>query len=283
MNKKMILNWKKIAEKIYSEIKENLSKHNKKPWLWVILVWNNPSSISYINQKRKFAEFVWMNFLLKHFDENVSEDILISEIKDFNSSDDIDWFIVQLPLPKHINEQKIIDLIDPRKDVDGFTKENIWKLFLWEENWLISCTPKWIKKLLDEYEIDLKWKNVTIIWKSNIVWKPLSLLFINHAATVTVCDIHTKNLSEHTLKSDIVVSAAGVPNLIRKEMIASWTIIIDVGFNFLDGKIVWDCDFISLEKENFITPVPGWVGPMTVAMLVENAYLAFLNKNERNN
>lgn len=278
----MILDWKKIAEKIYREIKSELEKITQKPGLWVILVGNNWASLSYINQKRKFSELIWMNFYLKHFEENISEDILIEEIKDFNKRNDIDGFIVQLPLPKHINEQKIIDLIDPKKDVDGFTKENIWKLFLWEEETgLISCTPKWIKKLLDEYHIDLKWKNVTIIWKSNIVWKPLSLLFINNAATVTVCDIFTKNLSEHTLKSDIVVSAAWVPNLIKKGMIRPWSVIIDVGFNFVQWKIRWDCDFEALEEENFITPVPGWVWPMTVAMLIENTYIAFLKKHEK--
>lgn len=278
----MIIDWKKIASKIYEELKSKISVLKSKPTLVAILVWENPASISYIGQKRKFAEYVWMNFILEKFEESVKEIEIIKKIEELNNDSNITWYIVQLPLPKNINSQKIIDKISPRKDVDGFTKENIWKLFLWEEDWLISCTPKWIKRLLDEYDITLKWKNVTIIGKSNIVGKPLSLLFINHSATVTICDIFTKNLSEHTLKSDIVVSAAGVANLITRDIISPWTIIIDVWFNFLDWKVVWDCDFESLEKDNYITPTPGWTWPMTVAMLIENTYIAYkMNSNEK--
>lgn len=273
----MILDWKKIAQKIYDELKDNIEKLKIKPTLWVILVWNSPASLTYVSQKKKFAQYIWMNFVLEHFEDTISEETILEKIREFNSSSQISWYIVQLPLPNQIDSQKIIDKIIPEKDVDGFTKENIGKLFLKEENWLLSCTPKWIKKLLDEYNIDLQWKNVTIIGKSNIVGKPLSLLFINHSATVTVCDIFTKNLSEHTLKSDIVVSAAWVPNLITADMIKKWTILIDVGYNIVNGKMYWDMDFINLEKDNYITPVPGWIGPMTVAMLMKNTYLAHIN------
>lgn len=273
----MILDWKKLAQRIYDELNYKIWKLKSKPTLAVILVGNNPASLSYIAQKRKFAQFVWMNFILEHFQENIGENIIIEKINEWSSDPKISWYIVQLPLPEHINSQRIIDNIDPDKDVDGFTKENIGKLFLWEDNWLLSCTPKWIKRLLDEYNIDIKWKNVTIIGKSNIVGKPLSLLFINHSATVTVCDIYTKNLSEHTLRSDIVVSAAWVPNLITKDIITPWAILIDVWFNVVGWKLCWDMDYNNLEKNNYITPVPGWVWPMTVAMLIENTYLAHIN------
>lgn len=273
----MILDWKKLAQKIYEELKIKINKLDDKPILGVILVGNNPASLSYINQKKKFAEYVGMNFILEHFNENIDEKIILDKINEWNSDKNISWYLVQLPLPAHIDSQKIIDTINPSKDVDWFTKENIGKLFIGEENWLLSCTPKWILRLLEEYNISLTWKNITIIGKSNIVWKPLSLLFINHSATVTICDIYTKNLSEHTLKSDIVVSAAWLPNLITQNIIKDWTILIDVWFNFVNGKSCWDMDFENLEKNNFITPVPGWVGPMTVAMLIENTYLAHIN------
>ncbi len=273
----MILDWKKIAEQIYDNLKNKISNLKNKPSLAVILVWDNPASLVYIRQKEKYASYVWINFILKKFKNNIKENILIKEIESLNNDNKISGFIVQLPLPKHINTQKIIDTMDPKKDVDGFTKENIWKLFLNEKSGLISCTPKWIKKLLDAYNIPLKWKNVTIIWKSNIVGKPLSILFINNSATVTVCNIYTKNLKEHTLKSDIIISATWKPGLITKNMIKPGSIIIDVGFSFVNWKTVWDCDFDKLEKENIITPVPWWVGPMTVAMLMENTYLAAIN------
>lgn len=274
----MIIDWNKIAQNIYNDLKAKISNYEKKPTLAVVLVWNDPASLSYINQKKKFADYVWMNFILREFNDGILESDLIWEIESLNSNPEITWFIVQLPLPSHICEQKIIDLISPKKDVDWFTKENIWKLFLGEESWLYSCTPKWIKRLLDEYNIPLKWKNVTIVGKSNIVWKPLSLLFINHCATVTVCDIFTKDLKEHTLKSDIIVSATWVPWLIGQNIVNPWTVVIDVWFNFEWWKIRWDCNFEELEKDNIITPVPWWVGPMTVAMLIENTYLAFIGQ-----
>ncbi|MDD2566293.1 MAG: bifunctional 5,10-methylenetetrahydrofolate dehydrogenase/5,10-methenyltetrahydrofolate cyclohydrolase [Candidatus Gracilibacteria bacterium] len=272
----MILDGKKLAQKIYDELKIKIEKLNKKPTLVAILVGNNPASLTYIKQKRKFAEYVGMNFELIHYEGNIEEEIVLAKIEELNNNSNISGYIVQLPLSEHIDSQKIIDRIDPKKDVDGFTKENIGKLFLKEENGLLSCTPKGIKRLLDEYNINLKGKNVTIIGKSNIVGKPLSLLFINHSATVTVCDIFTQDISEHTLKSDIVISAAGVPHLIKENMIKKGTILIDVGYNIVDGKMVGDIDFPNLEKDNYITPVPGGVGPLTVAMLIENTYLAHI-------
>jgi methylenetetrahydrofolate dehydrogenase (NADP+) / methenyltetrahydrofolate cyclohydrolase len=275
----MIIDWKALALKTYEELKEKIGLLKKKPTLVAVLVWHNDASNSYIWQKKKFAEYVGMNFRLLHFDEKISEYELIKEIHKLNNDFDVSWFIVQLPLPNNMNPQKVVDAIDPRKDVDWFSKENVGKLFYGDHSWLESCTPKWIKRLFDEYCFLLKWKTVTIIGKSNIVGKPLSLLFINNSATVTICDVYTPNLKEHTLKSDYIVCAVWMPNLITKDMITPWSVIIDVWINKVNGKIVWDCDFENLEKDNFITPVPGWVGPMTVAMLIENTYLAHVANN----
>ncbi len=275
----MRIDWKALAEKIYEDLKNKIDKLEKKPKLAAILLWNNPASLSYIWQKKKYAHLVWADFELIHLAENTTQAELENEIIRLNIDKNISWFIVQLPLPKHIDEQKIIGLIDPKKDVDWFTKENVGKLFYSDHSWLESCTPKWIKRIFDEYCYILKWKNVTIIWKSNIVWKPLSLLFINNAATVTVCDIHTPNLKDHTLNSDYIVCAAWVPKLLTSDM-RPWSVIIDVWINKVDWKIVWDCDYENLEKDNFITPVPWWVWPMTVAMLIENTYIAHMNNSK---
>lgn len=272
----MIIDWKKISQRIYTNLKDKISKLESSPTLWVILVWENEASISYVWQKEKFAKQIWINFVLKKLDASINEEELINEINYFNEDKNIDWFIIQLPLPIKINTQNIINKILPSKDVDWFTALNLWKLFLNDKSWFISCTPKWIIRLLEEYNINLEWKKVCIIWRSNIVGKPLSLLLINKWATVSICNSYTRNISEYTLNSDIIISAAGKPMLITGDLIKEWSIIIDVWFNKIDWKIVWDCDFWTLEKNNLITPVPWWVGPMTVAMLMENTYLSYI-------
>lgn len=272
----MIIDWKKISQKIYTNLKDEISKLESSPTLWVILVWENEASISYVWQKEKFAKQIWINFVLKKLDASINEEELINEINYFNEDKNIDWFIIQLPLPIKINTQNIINKILPSKDVDWFTALNLWKLFLNDKSWFISCTPKWIVRLLEEYNINLEWKKVCIIWRSNIVGKPLGLLLINKWATVSVCNSYTRNIWKYTLISDIIISAVGKPMLITENMVKKWSIIIDVWFNKIDWKIVWDCDFWTLEKNNLITPVPWWVGPMTVAMLMENTYLSYI-------
>jgi methylenetetrahydrofolate dehydrogenase (NADP+) / methenyltetrahydrofolate cyclohydrolase len=275
----MILDWKKIVWDIYEDLKNKISKFKIKPTLSVILVWDDSASITYVNQKQKYANLVWINFVLNKFPKNVSQNILFKKVIELNNDKKINWFIIQLPLPNKIDSQKIIESISPEKDVDSLTKENVAKLFF-NQNWFIPSTVKWIEKLLDYYKIKVKWKHVVVIWKSNIVWKPTALLMINKWATVTNCDIYTKNLKFHTLNADIIISAAGKPKLIKKDMVKKWSILIDVWFNYLNWKICWDCDFENLEKDNFITPTPWWVWPLTVAMLLENTYLAFL-KNKK--
>ncbi len=183
---------------------------------------------------------------------------------------------MQLPLPEGINVSKILEVIDPKKDVDGFTKTQIANLFL-GKNGLTSCTPKGIMNLLDFYKIDVAGKDVTIIGRSNIVGKPLSLLMMNAGATVSVCHSKTKDISRYTKNADIVVVAVGKPHFLKKEMVSENSIIIDVGSTFVDGKFCWDADFENLKDfVQAITPAPGGVGPMTVTTLLQNTWQAYI-------
>lgn len=234
---------------------------------------DNAASLSYIKQKRKFSERVGIAFDLRTFNTTISEAELLGEIERLNRDASVSGFIIQLPLPAHIDRDRVIAAIDPRKDVDGFTPENIGELFLGRDH-LASCTPKGIMRLLEVYNIDILGKNVVIIGKSNIVGKPLSLLMMNAGGTVTVCGKETLDVTSFTRQADIVVVAVGVPKLLASDMVRPGTVIVDVGINIVDGKMVGDTDFRALEPLCPITPVPGGVGPMTVAMLMENTYLA---------
>ena len=266
---------------MYNSIKEDVSKLEKKPTLWAILVWNNSSSLKYIWQKKKWADYVWINFDLRHLDENTSEEDLLKLINDFNISEDISWYIVQLPLPSHINTKKIISAISSKKDVDWFCPENIGKLSIWDESWLVSCTPVWIMEILSSLNIDLVWKNVTVIWRSNIVWKPITMLLLNAWSTVTNCNSKTKNLEYFTKNSDIVIAAAWKPWLITKDMLKDNWVVIDVWFTVIDWKIHWDADYDNIVNTSIqITPVPGWVWPLTVAMLMKNTLNAHIKLNQ---
>lgn len=269
----MILNGKLIAEQIFAEILEQIAKLPKPPKLAVVLVGDNPASLSYIRQKRKAAERLGMDFELFSFEASISEQELVAAIQGLNNNPDITGFIVQLPLPAHIPTNAIIAAIDPEKDVDGFTAENIGRLFLGTAD-LISCTPRGIMELLNRSDMDVRGKSVTIIGRSNIVGKPLSLLMINAGATVTVCNSQTKDIGHYTRNSDIVVVATGQPKLLTLDMVKPGTVVIDVGFSVVDGKISGDADYEAIEPTCLITPVPGGVGPMTVAMLMKNTYIA---------
>lgn len=277
----MIIDWKKIASKMYEEMKSQISKMSKTPSLGAILVWNNSSSLRYINEKKKWADYLWIDFKLFNLSESTNESDLLSFIKKLNQDDSIDWYIVQLPLPSHINPKKIINCIDPKKDVDWFHPENQWKLIIWDDSWLVSCTPAWIIKILNSLKIDFEWKVVTVLWRSNIVWKPISLMLINLWATVISCNSKTKNLKSYTEKSDIVISAVWKPGFLRLDMINTSTIVIDVWFTVVWDKVYWDADFENINLVwNKITPVPGWVWSLTVAMLMSNTIKAYLAKNK---
>jgi methylenetetrahydrofolate dehydrogenase (NADP+)/methenyltetrahydrofolate cyclohydrolase len=178
---------------------------------------------------------------------------------------------VQLPLPEHINTQKIINLINPLKDVDWFHPINQWKILIWDNSWLIPCTPAWIIEILERQNIEISGKKAVVIWRSNIVWKPISALLINKWATVCVCNSKTKDIENYTKNADIIVVAAWKPGLLKAEMVNKNAIIIDVWFTVIDWKIYWDCDTENIDKLwAKITPVPGWVWALTVAMIMKN-------------
>lgn len=272
----MIIEWKKIAENIYRELKNEISKLSKKPSMAVILVWENSPSMRYVEQKRKKAEDLGINFELIKFNSNISERELIERIRKLNDDPKVNWFIVQLPLPKHISEKRIINNIHPKKDIDWFSPKNLWKVMLWDDSWFVPCTPAWIMEILKNENINLEWKVVTVVWRSNIVWKPTASLLINAWATVISCNSKTKHLRKYTTISDIIIMAAWKPELLKVDMLKVWATVIDVWFTVLNDKIYWDADTKLIDIVwNKVTPVPGWVGILTVCMLMKNTLKAF--------
>lgn len=275
----MILDWKIVAEKIYADVKKEIEKLSKKPTLAVILIWNNTSSVRYVSQKEKWAKFVWIDFKLFHFDENITQIQLLQNIDKLNYDKNVNGYIVQLPLPKHIDEKIIINSINPAKDVDWFHQENQWKIVIWDNSGFTPCTPAWIIELLNYYNIDVIGKNIVVIWRSNIVWKPIANLLINKQATVTICNSKTKNIEFYTKNSDIIITAIWKPKFLTVDKINKNTVIIDVWFTILDNKIYWDSDFEKIFAAwNPITPVPWWVWPLTVAILMKNVLKALYNQ-----
>ena len=275
----MIIDWKIIAQNIYDKIKAKVSTLDEKPTLWAILVWDNPSSLRYIKQKRKWAEYTGMNFELVKFEEYDSEKEILWQIKKFNNDKKISGYIVQLPLPDHINTDKVINSIKPKKDVDWFHPENQWKLLIWDKTWLIPCTPAGIMYIFKHEFIDLVWKVVCVIGRSNIVWKPITSLLINAGATVISCNSKTKDISSFTKQADIVIVAAWSPWLLKENMLKKWSIVIDVWFTVIDNIIHGDAITKEInEAGHKITPVPGWVWALTVALLMKNTLKAHKNK-----
>ncbi len=271
----MIIKWKNIANKIYEKLKEKVSKSGKKITLWIILVWNNKNSLSYIKQKKKWAHYIGINFVLEQLDETINTQNLLNVIDNFNESREVNWFIVQLPLPKHIDEKLVINSICPSKDVDGFHPLNVWKLMIWDYSWFIPCTPLWIMEIFKSENINLAWKNVVVIWKSNIVWKPIVNLLINAQASVISCNSKTKNLENFTKMADIIIVATWVPGILRASMIKKNSLIIDVWFTNIDWKIYWDADTKQIDLLwAKITPVPWGVWMLTVACLMKNTLKA---------
>lgn len=265
-----------ILEKVKKEI-DQIPSANLKPKLAIILVGDNPASLSYIKQKEKAAKETGLEYEQINYSTNVTQDELIKKIHQLNDDPATHGILIQLPLPEHLDVPKILKEINPRKDVDGFHAYNLGKMFLSKEfETLAPCTPKGIIEILEFYNLDIKGKDVTVIGHSNIVGKPMSIMLLNRDATVTTCHVHTKDLKSHTQNADIVVSATGVPGLLKADMVKPDSIIIDVGCTKVDGKLKGDADFEALEsKVKAITPVPGGVGPMTVACLIENVLLAY--------
>ncbi len=271
----MIIDWKKIALDKYDKMKDDLQKSWKKLTLQAILVWNNSASLRYISQKRKWADYVWITFELIHLDENIWESVLLDIIDKSNNDKNINGILVQLPLPDKIDSKKVINSIYPNKDVDWFHPVNQWKILIWDESWLVPCTPSGVMQIFRFLNIDLSWKLVVVIGRSNIVWKPLVALLINSGATTICCNSKTKDLQEFTKKADIVICAAGSPGLLKMDMINDKTVVIDVWFTIIDEKIYWDACFSEInENGNLITPVPGWVWTLTVVNIMTNVIKA---------
>lgn len=272
----VILDGKKLRDKIFIDLKNKIDKMDKKPTLVVILAGEDPASQIYVRNKKKTAENLGINSVVINYPETVSEQELLNKINELNNDKDVTAILVQLPLPKHIDKFKVIDAISPGKDVDGLTPYNSGKLFSGEEPYVYPCTPKGILLLLDEYNIKLEGKHVVVVGRSNLVGKPISQMMLKINATVTVCHSYTENLPEITKTADILVSAAG-GEIIEKNMLKSDCVVIDVGiFKDENGKVRGDVDFENVSKiAAYISPVPGGVGPMTIASLMLNTVELF--------
>jgi len=270
---------KKIREEIRKEVKSFTLKGLRPPSLAVILVGNDPASEIYVNNKRKACEKVGIRSLFYKLPENVPEEKLLGLIYELNLNEEVDGILVQLPLPKHISQTKVILSISPTKDVDGFHPENMGKLVAQIDDGFIPCTPLGIDILLRHYGIEVEGKDITIVGAGFIVGRPLSLLMLWRNATVSVCHIYTKDIRKFTKEADILISATGVPHLIKEDMVKEGAVVIDVGISRLNGKIVGDVDFERVkERVSAITPVPGGVGPMTVTALLLNTLKAYKRK-----
>ena len=267
-----------VLEKIREEHSQLKEKYGKPAGLAVVIVGNNPASQVYVKNKIRACENVGFYSENIELDENISEEELLQEIDKLNKNDRINGILVQLPLPSHINELTIIDSISPEKDVDGFHVANIGKMVIGDETGFLSCTPYGIMQLLEEYKIEIAGKDAVIIGRSNIVGKPMALMLIQKGATVQVCNSRTKDLRKKLNDADIIIVAAGVPKLLKKEDVKEGAVVIDVGINRVDGKICGDVDYEEVaERASYITPVPGGVGPMTIASLIKNTFKSYKN------
>jgi methylenetetrahydrofolate dehydrogenase (NADP+) / methenyltetrahydrofolate cyclohydrolase len=274
-----ILDGKALSNKIKDEVKNEVeilkSKENITPGLAVILIGKNPASKVYVNMKSKSCKEANIYSVVHEMPDDITQDEILDIIQRTNNNPNIDGILVQLPLPKHINTTKILEAIDPKKDVDGFHPYNVGRMVL-NLDGFVPATPYGVIRLLKEYNIEIKSKNVCVVGASDIVGKPLASLLLNEKATVTICNSKTLDLKEKTLKANIICVGVGKVNLITKDMIKDDAVVIDIGINRLpNGKLVGDVDFMNaLDKCSYITPVPGGVGPMTIAMLLKNTLKA---------
>jgi len=272
----ILLDGKALAEEILEKCRKEAEILN--PTLAVILVGNDPASEIYVSNKKKSCEKAGVRSVEILFPETVSEDELLAKIAELNANPEITAFIVQMPLPAHIDAQKVIDAIAPEKDADGFHPQNLGNVFLGREK-LPPATPAGIISLLEKYDIEISGKKAVVVGRSNTVGKPVATMLLNRGATTTICHSRTKNLAEETRSADILVVALGKPKFITADMVKVGAVVIDVGIHRLEtGKLCGDTDFENIrEKVSFVTPVPGGVGPMTVASLVQNTISAAKN------
>jgi methylenetetrahydrofolate dehydrogenase (NADP+)/methenyltetrahydrofolate cyclohydrolase len=277
-----ILDGKKLSQQIRESIKEDVeelkSSKDITPGLAVVLVGSDAASATYVKMKSKACNEAGIYSIVHEMPETISQESILDTIDMMNKNPNIDGILVQLPLPSHVDTTTILEAIDPAKDVDGFHPFNVGRVVAGLDGF-IPATPYGVMELFKEYDIDLTGKNVCVVGASNIVGKPLAALLLNANATVEVCHIYTKNLKEHTLKADVVCVGVGKIDLITPEMIKDDAIVIDIGINKSDeGKIVGDVSKSVEKKCSFITPVPGGVGPMTIAMLLKNTLKSAQNR-----
>lgn len=268
----MILDGKAVAEIVLNNVKENVAKMDKKPHLAVILVGEDSASKIYVTNKQKAAEKVGIKSTVINFDINISEQELLNKIVELNDNDEITGILVQLPLPNHIDKYKVVTAISPKKDVDGFTPDNVGKLTIGLEPYFYPATPQGIIMLLDNYNISLEGADAVVIGRSNIVGKPMTQMLLKRNATVTSCHSYTKDIENKIKTADIVISAVG-KKIVRCKMVKKNSVVIDVGiFKDSNGQLTGDVDFgVVSQYAGYISPVPGGVGPMTIASLMYNA------------
>src|SRR3989338_11036971 len=265
----------KIEKTIVDEVKDLKSKTGLVPGLAVILVGQDPASAAYVNMKKKACDRVGFYSVTHEMPSDTSQAAIENTIKMMNGNPNIDGILIQLPLPSQIDTTKILELVEPSKDVDGFHPYNVGRLTTGLDGF-VPCTPLGVMKLLAEYHIDPKGKNCCVVGASNIVGKPMAALLLNANATVEICHIFTDDLKKHTLSADVILVGVGVVNLIKEDMVRPEAIVIDIGINRApDGRLVGDVDYDTVApKTSYITPVPGGVGPMTIAMLLSNTLKA---------
>lgn len=274
----VIIDGKALSVKLKNDMKlkvEELKKSGINPCLAVIIVGDNPASRVYVNNKKKSCEELGIKSLEFALAAETTEEELLKIIDDLNKDVDVDGILCQLPLPSHICEKNVINSISPEKDVDAFHPENVGHIMIGDYTFL-PCTPAGVMEMLKEYEIDVAGKNCVVVGRSNIVGKPMTMLLLKENATVTVCHSRTKDLPSVTREADVLVSAVGKPGLITADMVKEGAVVIDVAINRLEsGKLCGDVDFENVkEKASYITPVPGGVGPMTIATLMKNTVTA---------
>lgn len=275
-----IIDGKSVAQHVRAKIKEEISTIDKKIGLAVILVGDDPASQVYVRNKLRACEEVGMKSFLCNLSKDSTFDDVANAIISLNKNDEVNGIILQLPLPKHLDENSLLDLIDPEKDVDGCHYVQKGRLWTGRDS-LVACTPSGVLELLKHYQIPLEGKHAVVIGRSNLVGKPLAQLLLNENCTVTVCHSRTQNLAQITKSADIVCVAIGKAKFLKADMVKEGAVVIDVGMDRDEnGKLCGDVDFENVApKCSFITPVPGGVGPMTVAMLILNTLKAFKNQN----
>lgn len=274
-----LIDGRALSNKIQKQIATEVSTLKFKPGLAVILVGNDPASQVYVRSKEKACQAVGFYSEKIVLNKNITQDKLLTVIKKLNTNPKIHGILVQLPLPQHLDEKIVIDNISPEKDVDVFHPYNVGELFLQKrlpklDELLAPCTPKGIMRMLEEYKIELSGKKAVVLGRSNLVGKPIALMLLANNATVEICHSHTKNLAEISAQADILIAAIGQANFVKKNMVKKGAVVIDVGINRGKDGLLGDVDFPAVEKiASYITPVPGGVGPMTIACLLENTLL----------